>query len=128
MIFFASFYCKIRSQVKDSIPLPGRWRQTQSISIQLFKGCLPQILLGAFLNTLTHMIICPVHLFLNLTCINVHQPFFYVINCISKIQIVTVIYTLSFLVSCIIYSAGSNSKKWWKFMIILIECLAFLLT
>ena len=27
----------------------------QTISLQIFKGCLPQILLGLFFNTLTHI-------------------------------------------------------------------------
>ena len=27
----------------------------QTISLQFFEGCLPQILLGPFLNTLSHM-------------------------------------------------------------------------
>ena len=31
----------------------------QTISLQFFKGCLPQILLGPFLNTFYHMIITP---------------------------------------------------------------------
>ena len=29
----------------------------QTISIEVFKGCLPQILLGPFLNTWTHLTI-----------------------------------------------------------------------
>ena len=28
----------------------------QTISLQIFKGCLPQILLGIFLNTLSHLL------------------------------------------------------------------------
>ena len=28
----------------------------QTILLQIFKGCLPQILLGLFLNTLDHML------------------------------------------------------------------------
>ena len=31
----------------------------QSITLQLFKGCLPQILLGPFLNTLSHPYLLP---------------------------------------------------------------------
>ena len=31
----------------------------QSISLQILKGGLPQILLGPFLNTLTHMFFLP---------------------------------------------------------------------
>ena len=29
----------------------------QTIPLQIFKGCLPQILLGPFLNTLTHLVL-----------------------------------------------------------------------
>ena len=30
----------------------------QTVSLKFFKGCLPQILLGPFLKTLTHMTLC----------------------------------------------------------------------
>ena len=39
------------------------------------------------------------------------NPSFALLNCTPKVQIV-VIYALSFIISCIINSAGSNSKKW----------------
>ena len=46
----------------------------QTISLQFFKGCLPQIVLGPFLNTLTYMyflIFQPEHK-LNL-CLNLYE-------------------------------------------------------
>ena len=33
----------------------------QTISLQIFKGCLPQKLLGPFLNTLSHLKLSPGH-------------------------------------------------------------------
>ena len=39
--------------LSDMIPLSDLLRQT--ISLQVFKGCLPQILLGSFLKALTQM-------------------------------------------------------------------------
>ena len=35
--------------------LKGYGLLKQTISLQIFKGCLPQILFGPFLNTLSHM-------------------------------------------------------------------------
>ena len=35
----------------------------QTISLQIFKRCLPQILLGPFLNTLSHLIVAFVECF-----------------------------------------------------------------
>ena len=45
-------------QLLKNLKRYGLPRQTISLHLKFFKGCLPQILLDPFLNTLTHTCVC----------------------------------------------------------------------
>ena len=51
---FGTEYSRM-NQVKFAEDSPWIWRDLVCLSFKLFKGCLPQILLGQFLNTLAHL-------------------------------------------------------------------------